>query len=612
MSGMRRLLLVVIAACGGAQPGPPPAVAPPPPPVVSAPVARACGAGKGEASPDPVVGVPAAWRVPLGGGTGELLLDIVDGLAVVRWQGGRSVAVDAKTGGICAVLVRAPHEAGGAATIDPYTAHGGIAHGLLIGGERFSIAAVDLATGALRWKRQVLDPAEHDDYALRDGLQVADAPGVVVLGYVVRHHDAAAWWFEHLVVGVDPATGAERWRTVMAVQPRGASKDESMLVVGNGARVLVRMPTGLSALDAATGARRWTVPWPAAKAHPLVAAEGGVVAVASGDRVKLVDAATGAAAGEVALAGAVTALVVRGGVVVAAVEAQPGAASVVAIDARARRATWTRPVAYSVQRLRADDELAYVLDGNGRLTALARSDGGVRFQVTTGAYDLAPAPDHRVVIMERELAAFDLPAGAKPTPLAAFVRWELDGRCRPSALALVDGDDRVVWQRAVPARVPGMSLGSCDDGEVREYRRRPRATGNLLYHVLGIERTPAAIVEADVTGLFVLRASDGVVLLDVPAPASGTSSVFFDQGTYDLDGACKGEVRHAQFFARCGDDAIYFNGATAILMSLVTLRVEAQTTFPTGATVRSSGVRTDITLRLGKHALTLQGMTFVE
>jgi hypothetical protein len=242
------------------------------------------------------------------------------------------------------------------------------------------------------------------------------------------------------------------------------------------------------------------------------------------------------------------------------------------------------------------------------VTAFAR-DGAVRFAISAGvrAYDFAIARD-RIVMLDRDAAAYEPRAGARPTPLEPFLRWELGASCEPTALALVDGDDRVVWQRAVPARVRALA-GDCDDAAV--YRRQPRAADGVIHGVMGIERTPAAVVEADYSGILVVRAGDGIVLLDQPAPA-GSASVFFDQGTYDLDGTCQGRVRGARLFARCGDEAVYFNGSTAMLLSLASLRVEAQTTLPAGATVRSTGLRTDMTIQLGKHTLLLQGVTHVD
>src|SRR5262249_5795353 len=158
------------------------------------------------------------------------------------------------------------------------------------------------------------------------------------------------------------------------------------------------------------------------------------------------------------------------------------------------------PASYAVRRLRIDHELAYVLDGNGRVSGLELATARPRFGLNTSAFDFAvtrsPTGAPRVVVPGALLAAFD-PQGPAP-PLAAVARWEVaegGGGCRPRALAWVDGADRVVWQRTLPARVRSLSFGPCHEIEVAMYRRNPRSPDSFR-DVLGMIETGSAIVEA--------------------------------------------------------------------------------------------------------------------
>lgn len=647
---MRRIAAVAaIAACGcacGSSSGPaprplPPLVAPAAVPdagaasssdvAVAVPAARrACAVPTSAAAPDPITHV--AWRAGLGAGTGALVLDAAEHLVVSRFQGGRSVAFDLDTGVTCAVLVEAPGGAGPAPAIDPYTARSAVAHGLLVGPSKFGVAAIDLESGQPRWTRDLAGTAREDEYALRDGLQVVAVQAAIVAGFRVRHRAGDSFRHEELVVALEPKTGRELWRATSADHKPGEPihVEGTVRIDGDRDRVLVRSPGELRALDGATGKPLWSTawtpvppsvgPWTPARRGPLVASDGAHVAIAFPNRIQLHDARTGARSGEVAVAGMATELIARGGAVYAALEVEPGTAAVTAIDAAARRVRWSRPAAYSVQRLRADDELVYALDGNGRVWGLELAGGAPRFGLSAPGFDFVVARtrtgESRIVAAAGADLVALAPVRGAPPPLDPFARWEVErraDRCHPRALAWIDGEDRVAWQRELPARVRALGFGPCEEQELASYRRNPRATGAPDYAVLGVADAGGSIVEADLTGVLALRKTDGAVLLDAGAPsADPRDSLFFDDGTFELQGVpgCTGPSRRAHVFARCGERLVYFNGTTVLVIALDKPRVEARGRYQRTA-VTVTGVRTEATIAAGPFALVLKGITYM-
>lgn len=561
----------------------------------------------------------AAWELSFAPGSGGFTLVAGDGLVVAGGTGVGLISIDAASGAPCARLLD-----GASPAIDPYTQRARIAHGMLVGGARFAVGAIDLRSGRTRWTHDVAAGASTDEYALRDHLQVVATASAVIVQFRLRSRDGDGFRDDELVAALDPATGAERWRVKAAEHRRGERwADGSILLASDADRVYVRTPGTLVALDGATGARAWTATWPAAPPAigpptpgALVASDGSHVALSIPGRIRLFDARTGASRGEVAVPGEATELVVRRRAVYAAVEAAPGNAAVVAIDAAAARTRWSYPASYAVRRLRIDDELAYVLDGNGRVSGLELATARPRFGLNTSAFDLevtrSPTGAPRVVVPGVSIAAFD-PQGPAP-PLAPFARWEIaesaDG-CRPHALAWVDGGDRVVWQRPLPARVQALSFGRCNELEVALYRRSPRSAAGDLFMVLGMLETASTVVEADVSGVLALRKADGAVVLDADAP-SAPDALFFDIGEFVVTGLadCKGVARRGTVFARCGERFVYFNGTTAMLVAADTLRVEARGTYarnPDGPAVHQRA-----SISLGRYQLMLDGVTHMQ
>jgi outer membrane protein assembly factor BamB len=611
---LRRVRWLVILCVAGCSSPPPSRPRPSSPTTTTTPSAHTC-ALHGAVAAGPA---GAAWQVELGRGTGGLVLGTSGELVVAGRQGGMTVSIDVATGAVCAELV-APPRAGRASPIDPYTERSAIAHELLIGPSKQTIAAVDLWTGAERWHRDV---ATGDDYALRDALQIVSTSAAIVAGYPTRGRAGDSFHHRELASALDPETGRELWRATIVDHRPGEPMQlqGTMRLAADDARVFARTPGKLVALDGATGAVMWTFAWtpiqlsvgsptPAKKA-PLIAANGTHVALAFPDHVLVFDARTGARVAELAVTGAATELAPsRDGFVVALV-AEPGVASVVAIDAS--RARWSYTAAYSVARIRVDGDLVYVLDGNGRIWGLALADGAVRFGLGQQVYDFAVARG-RIIAPTGPLVAYDLPHGMPP-PLAPFLRWQFDPTtCRTRALAWVDGDNRVVWERAVPARVVAAARGSCEQLELGYYRRRPRASADGRFLSFGIHEAETVLVQADVSGLFVLRKTDGAVLLDLDAPDD--HGLFFDDGEFELRGlaGCSGRSSYAHVLARCGERIVYFNGRTALVVALDTLRVEARGRFD-GMVDAVHGRRAETSeaeIAVGAWTLVLRGITYM-
>jgi outer membrane protein assembly factor BamB len=605
----------------------------------------------------PSAGNGAAWRVALAEGTGGFTLGAGDGIVVAGGTGAGVMSYDAATGAPCAVLA----DDGAASAIDRYTDRSRIAHGMLIGAKGLAVSAVDLRSGRQRWTREVA-AGSSDDTALRDALIVRATASAVIIGFRVAASGANATRNDEIVAALDPATGAERWRVTASAHLSSDPRPPGgwLGVATDAGGVYLRTSGAITAIDAATGAQRWVAKWPALPpvigpqpTGPVIASDGASVALGVPGRLRTFDARTGAARGELALTGEPVQLVARPGAFYAAVEAAPGSASVVAIDAAAPRVLWTHPAAYSVRQVRADADLIYVIDGNGRITALDPATARPRFSVNAGARDVAivraPGGAPRLVVPHQldsdgsgtfdesgasgggpsgasgggptgasgggpSLVAFDPQAMAPP--LAPFARWEIvaepGGLCRLDALAWVDGADRVVWRRTVPGQRRQAFRSLCED--VQGYRRSPRDAAGKVAGVLGIVDAGAAIVMADELGALALRKADGAIVLTTEASIDDRA-LRFDDGTFAVAGLpnCRGPAPHARVLARCGNRLVYFNGTTALILALDTLRVDGRGTFGRDATWQSGGhgAHQVASIKAGGYVVTLEGMTYM-
>jgi outer membrane protein assembly factor BamB len=143
---------------------------------------------------------------------------------------------------------------------------------------RVSLVATDLLTGEVRWRRTA------EPFRTMTGL----APVLVGDTLIVR------WWNDHVLLGLDPGTGAVGWRfdagaegrfgeplaladlVVVPIEREGVAKDE------------------LVAVDPAAGTRVWDRPLPRGSNWRLGSTEGIVVAVAEPGWMIGIEAASGA------------------------------------------------------------------------------------------------------------------------------------------------------------------------------------------------------------------------------------------------------------------------------------------------------------------------------
>ncbi|WP_394834437.1 PQQ-binding-like beta-propeller repeat protein [Pendulispora rubella] len=540
-----------------------------------------CGPGQPDARVDPASGLVPAWRVNLGAGEDLASAEAADSVIVAKKRNGRTVTLDAETGGECAELVAA-RESGRTSVIDAYNPRARVVHGVLVGSSKQSLSAIGIRTGAVRWTRALLPPSlRGDEYALTNSLKVLATSTAIVVG-------ANASDGREVVVAIDPRTGMDLWSKIV-VERRSHDEGDVMLAT-DGARVFVRTNGTLTAYEA-NGTSTWSTSWAPAGALPLVAADSKYVAIAFDGRVQVVDGSTGAGVGEVAIPGTPTELIAKDGYLFAAAETKSGTVTVLAIDLATGGVRWSFDSAYSARSLRVDDDLVYVLDGNRRVWGLERATGARRFGLGTGASDFAVARPRRgtprIIAASSGVVAFDA-TGAEPLPLEPFPRWlfaaESSGsyeNCSLRALSWDDGNGRSLWQRDVPARMREIRF-PCRSLE--GYRREARFVGRLPYSMFGTSVNDGTLVEANRTGVLALNLRDGSVQLDAAAPGS-ERGVSFYQGTFAVDGLsdCKGVTYGAELFMRCGDRYVYFNGTTALVLSGTPLRVEATGTYASDA-----------------------------
>lgn len=194
-------------------------------------------------------GLRVSWQAEVKGGPGDLRIDRAGDVWVVHTQGGEAVSLSATTGARRAGLV------GDSGPIDRYSQTARVLHGALIGPDKLQLAAVDVSTGKVRWKRTVggLDPAL-DEYSLRDWLSIVAAGSVDVIAF--RHAapqgDATGgppWQFT--LAGINPASGEELWRRAARLADGvRLGWDAAVTLFADGERVLALAPGWLEALAA--------------------------------------------------------------------------------------------------------------------------------------------------------------------------------------------------------------------------------------------------------------------------------------------------------------------------------------------------------------------------
>ncbi len=138
-----------------------------------------------------------------------------------------------------------------------------VAHGLvLVASLQDTVFAVDAATGAWRWHHRREN--KRADFTIHGAAAVATGPEAIY-----------AAWSDGFAAALDPASGAARWERQVA--PEGNHLDVDALALDGGRLYAAAYSGAVLALDAASGATRWTFAAPGAA--QLALAEGLVVAV---------------------------------------------------------------------------------------------------------------------------------------------------------------------------------------------------------------------------------------------------------------------------------------------------------------------------------------------
>ncbi|WP_242344115.1 outer membrane protein assembly factor BamB family protein [Anaeromyxobacter terrae] len=618
----------------------------------------ACSAGPAPAPP-PEAGPAHAWRTPLGGREGEVKVDVVGDLVVVRQHGGDTATFDLATGKRLAVLVGSPHGASDSArfVIDPY-GETAVLRNALVGVKGTSVAAVDLRSGKPLWRTPL--PAIQKDGAGHH-VQLVEAGAVDVVG------------FRGSILALDPATGEERWRKSIPVRSRAEFGEEEFRLEGCGDLVLVWTVGRLAALDPSSGSRRWAVPVEGSSA-PLVSCGGSRVALAprepppaEGSRspsratprpsLRLLDAATGVQVSRIFLPEGASARHLAGGrdSVVLALDA-PQATSggfTVHMEVPSGRILWRLELG-RVLRLLADDASVHVLtEHDGRLLTFDRRTHELRWCLSAVGrassddawhgrewqgrvysmswFAMGKTRDSRprvILPLGDELAAFDpAPAGActlVPSDPYVFVETIQDRRpgvngvtCRTLALSRVAGapgfmealEEKVLWRRELPHRLqePYPCEGSGSPGS-----RISSGAAHGFSDVIELDRY---ILVAHRRGVLALERASGRLVLDLDAPWAEDGFAFVDDGAFSLSGdpPCSGPGGGRVLFARCADRVLYFNGTTAAIIAGSPPAVEARATFsprpiPWPPKVEPEASRIDEALERGLARLEASGV----
>ena len=206
---------------------------------------------------DPASGA-AGWVRALGGSAGQLLT--ADGLVllvVLQGPGGGPARVEAydQVSG----ARRWTHPGGDAVTL--YR----VRPGLVVAQQRFATIGLDTATGRVRWTAPV---PGHDDGGAAFSQLATSAP-VIVQGGVTT------------TAALDALTGRRLWARALPQGPVYPLLTGTVAVLAPTESV-GSAPGGVVAVDAATGAHRWTLPAPDQSGAVAVAGYGVVLAVTGG------------------------------------------------------------------------------------------------------------------------------------------------------------------------------------------------------------------------------------------------------------------------------------------------------------------------------------------
>lgn len=332
--------------------------------------------------------LPFATRAPLVG----------DGL-VYAFSGGDAVALDAGSGAVAWRYAGAPlTDAARSLGCACQNAAGFAGEQLYVVGGGDTLAALDTATGAERWRRVVGQAIAAPPVAVADlavlasgdqqgfgihGLAAADgaprwevrAPTRVLPGLVAADGLVFAPLADGTILALD-AAGGEAWRAWATDLPEPLSPEQ----VGGGLLVL-RTQAAVVALDTATGEMRWSFAQGGFPSRPL--SVGGAVYGAAGDgRAFALDAATGQPVWERALGALPTSegALVRGDTFYL----PTFEGTLAALDAATGAPRWTAKVGQLFAPPTVANGALYVATITGELYILDAASGTIRASVVVG------------------------------------------------------------------------------------------------------------------------------------------------------------------------------------------------------------------------------------
>jgi outer membrane protein assembly factor BamB len=546
-------------------------------------------------------GLRVSWQAPLNAGSGALRIDRAGDLWVVQAQGGESVSLSAATGARRATLV------GPSGPIDRYSQSARLLRGVLLGPDTLHLAAVDVRTGKVRWKRPVggLDPLL-DEHSLRDGLSVVEAGSLDVIAF--RHtqprggpDDGPRWRFT--LAGIDAASGQEVWRrSVLPADGVKPAWDDTVTLFVEGKRVLALAPGRLEALDARTGAPVWSHALQGSPRPMLAWAPGRVALHEHGTAMThILEAATGRELASFPQSGGTVEALswLSGGLCAVSSHDEGGEAACVAVEDGNVRELWRKSFALGPTQVLWDARRLLVTLGAERLLALDGRSGNPLWEVTLShEVRFWIAPDERgegqlftfdsghLLALERE----EKPAASLPPYLRYVLAEEPGGTCQTKAVEWVDGDGKVLWSRPPPVS-PGRAL-SCATGELRNYRHAPRYRKLPGYWNLKVEGAVWIFTGAGLQGIDVKKGE-------------------LYEGTFAY-GNCRGPAPGGLVYTVCGQEFVVFNGLTALVVDLPARAEKARGQF-SQRHHRSGGRAAQVSARIpvGKRTLELVGLIYM-
>jgi hypothetical protein len=224
------------------------------------------------------------------------------------------------------------------------------------------------------------------------------------------------------------------------------------------------------------------------------------------------------------------------------------------------------------------------------------------------------------------LAVPVLANGAKP---GGYLRWNFGAPratqvpeyeiCAAESVSYVDGNDRVLWTRELPARMTAADRALCvcrrADGkgpcasEVEYYRRDPRRSEPGFS--LGTRELGNSLAVADATGLLVLDRATGDVRFDWADPAA-PARFNADRIHYDFTGleGCSGDSG-PQIFTVCAGKLIWFGGGDVIAVDTASWKVVATGRYDgRGKTSHGHDSTHRAQITIGEWLLKLDGITY--